>query len=218
MHRYFVTGTDTDVGKTRVTAALARALRDAGTAPTIVKLVQTGVPEGWPGDAARAAKLAGVPALELARFAAAADPWSAALAQSALPLRAAHLASALDALASPLVVEGAGGLAVPINESETLADVARLAALRAVLVVGLRIGCINHALLTIAYFEQTGIPVAGAVLVERFGSTGEEYHRDVARAIRSALPVLGVMPYTADEAAGVAGGARLFTALLKGAA
>ncbi|MGB8966437.1 MAG: dethiobiotin synthase, partial [Candidatus Cybelea sp.] len=76
MYRYFVTGTDTDVGKTRVTAALALALRRAGLNPTIVKLVQTGLALGVPGDAARAAELARVPSLEFARFERAADPWS----------------------------------------------------------------------------------------------------------------------------------------------
>ncbi|MBV9271556.1 MAG: AAA family ATPase, partial [Candidatus Eremiobacteraeota bacterium] len=54
MHRYLVTGTDTDVGKTRVTAALTRALKDAGEKTTVVKLVQTGLDPGMQGDAALA--------------------------------------------------------------------------------------------------------------------------------------------------------------------
>lgn len=218
MHRYFVTGTDTDVGKTHVSAALARALRDAGTTPTIVKLVQTGVPGGSDGDAAHAGKLAGVPALELARFSAGADPWSAALAQAQLPLRAANLATALGELQGPLVVEGAGGLAVPLNESETLATVAQLAGLHAILVVGLRLGCMNHALLTIAHAESLGIPLAGAVLCERFGATDEAYHRDVTRTIGARVDVLGVVPFGADESESIARYARLFSVLVKGAA
>ena len=91
MQRYFVTGTDTDVGKTRTTAALALALRLAGKAPTIVKLVQTGLAPGVPGDAAHAGTLAGVPHVELARFFKAADPWSAAEAEGKSEVRAYEL-------------------------------------------------------------------------------------------------------------------------------
>ena len=96
MHRYFVTGTDTDVGKTRVTAALALAMKNAGMAPTIIKLVQTGLAGGMPGDASRAGKLAGVRFVELSRFEKAADPWSAALA---FGLPEVHAGELVDAMA-----------------------------------------------------------------------------------------------------------------------
>jgi dethiobiotin synthetase len=122
--RLFVTGTDTNVGKTRVTAALARAFVMGGEWPTIVKLVQTGLAGNAPGDAAEAGALAGCPFVELARFARSADPWSASLAAQCEPLDAATLAGRLDAFADPLIVEGAGGAAVPLNPRESLADVA----------------------------------------------------------------------------------------------
>lgn len=141
--RLFVTGTD--VGKTRVTAAVARRLVMGSERPTIVKLVQTGLA----GDAAEAAALAGCPFAEIARFARPADPWSAALAAQCEPLDAATLAGRLDAVADPLLIEGAGGAAVPLNARESLTDVSALARCDALVAVGLRLGCINHALLTL---------------------------------------------------------------------
>ena len=206
MHRYFVTGTDTDVGKTRVAAALALALRRAGRRPTIVKVVQTGATADAKGDAARAGALAGVPYAELARFAKPADPWSAALAQGAT-LRARELVRRIDALEGPLVVEGSGGMIVPLGEREHLGDVARLAKLDVVLVVGLRLGCMNHALLTLEFCRAAGIPVAGTILVERWGPTHRSYHEDVTRALQGKSPLLGILPFAPEEADSVAAGA-----------
>jgi len=206
-----VTGTDTDVGKTRVAAALALALRRMGETPTVVKAVQTGVARGAEGDAARAGALAGVPHVELERFEKAADPWSAALAAGA-ELRAGDLAARIDALDGPLVVEGSGGILVPLNRIEVLRDVVRLAELEVVLVVGLRLGCINHALLTLAACYEVGIAVAGMTLVERWGPTGAEYRDDVMRALQGNAPIVGILPFAPEEADSVAAGADLLAA------
>src|SRR5579864_7281464 len=127
MQRYLVTGTDTDVGKTRVTAALATALRIAEQNPTIVKLVQTGLEAGVPGDAACAGKLSGVRHVELARFQKPADPWSAALAEGMPTVHAEDLARVLAGIPGALVAEGAGGLAVPLNRAQNFGTVAVLA-------------------------------------------------------------------------------------------
>ncbi len=207
-HRYFVTGTDTDVGKTRVAAALALALRRMGETPTVVKVVQTGVAPGAEGDAARAGTLAGVPHVELERFEKPADPWSAALAAGA-ELRGRDLAARLDALDGPLVVEGSGGILVPLNEREHLVDVVRLAKLEVVLAVGLRLGCINHALLTLETCYEAGIPVAGSMLVERWGPTDAEYRDDVIRALQGNSTILGILPHAPAQADSVAAGANL---------
>lgn len=205
-----MTGTDTDVGKTRAVAALARALRLAGAAPTIVKLVQTGLSPGEAGDAQTAAVLAGCPATEFARFAAALDPWSAALAAGRAPLGVDMLAAALDTMASPLVAETAGGLAVPLGPGTDFAALAQRVGFRIVLVVGLRLGCINHALLTVAYCEQHALRLAGAVLVERWGPTTAAYRADVERALTGRVPLLGVVPFDPDPESSVASAARLF--------
>ncbi len=211
--RLFITGTDTDVGKTRVTAALARALVESGQRPTVVKLVQTGIPEGAPGDAALAASLAGCEMRELARFPLASDPWSAALDADAEPLAAQALARQLDAFADPLVIEGSGGAAVPLNERETLAAAAAHAHCEAIVVVGLRLGCINHALLTLAYLDQHVVTVRGAVLVDRWAPTDEAYRKAVRRALDAHVSLLGVVPYDTNVARSVANAAALFRSL-----
>ena len=213
-HRYLVTGTDTDVGKTRVTAALALALRQAGEKPTVVKLVQTGLAPGVPGDAARAGKAAGTRHLELARFAKAADPWSASVEQNVSAVHAYELVDTLNSIEGPLVAEGSGGIMVPLNPHEHFGSVALQAKLEIVIVVGLRKGCLNQALLTINFCESSKIPLAGAVLVERWERVEEGYLNDVKRALPAKLRLLGTLPYEPDEAVSVAEGAKLFASLV----
>lgn len=213
MHRYFVTGTDTDVGKTRVSAALALAMKNAGLNPTLVKLVQTGIAPGFKGDAARAGALAGVRSVELARFEKAADPWSAALAQNAPEVRASELVDALAHLKDAVVAEGAGGLMVPLNAREHFGHVAALGKFETIVVIGLRLGCMNHALLTISQAQQGGLGLTGAVLVERWGPTEPQYREDIARSLQGKIDVLGVVRYNEDEAASVLESASIFNHL-----
>jgi dethiobiotin synthase len=212
--RYLVTGTDTDVGKTRVTAALATALRVAGESPTIVKLVQTGLAPGVPGDAARAGKLSGCRHVELARFRKPADPWSAALSEGMPTVHAEDLARVIDGVNGSVVAEGAGGLAVPLNRLQNFGTVAALARLEIVLVVGLRLGCMNHALLTLGLCDQLQLKVAGGVLVDRWEKSQPSYTADVRRALQGKLEILGILPFEPDEAASVREGAQLFLPLL----
>lgn len=215
MHRYFVTGTDTDVGKTRVTAALAVALKNHGITPVIVKLVQTGLAPGIPGDAARAAKLAGVRSLELARFEKAGDPWSAALAYGRPEVHADELVDAVAHIGEGLVTEGAGGLMVPLNAREHFGNIAVAGQFRTVLTVGLKLGCVNHALLTATQCQQAGIALVGAVLVERFGPTEQSYRDDVTRTLQGKVEILGILPFDEDEAASVKAGAHVFDTLFQ---
>ena len=210
MHRYLVTGTDSDVGKTRVAAGLALALQEAGEHPTVVKLVQTGLSPGVPGDAARAGKLAGARYLELARFQKAADPWSAAIAQGASEVHAYELVDALAAIEGAVVAEGSGGIMVPLNPNENFGTVAVQAKLEVVIVVGLRIGSLNQALLTLNLCEQLRIPRVGGVLVERWDDTDPSYADDVVRALQGKLRILGMLPYQPDEPTSVAAAAKLF--------
>jgi dethiobiotin synthetase len=215
MHRYFVTGTDTDVGKTRVSAALALALKNHGLTPVIVKLVQTGLAPGIPGDAARAGKLAGVRSLELARFEKAADPWSAALAYGQPEVHADELVDAVAHIGEGLVTEGAGGLMVPLNAREHFGNIAVAGQFRTLLTVGLKLGCVNHALLTAMQCQQAGIALVGAVLVERWGPTEQSYRDDVARTLQGKVKILGILPFDEDEAASVKAGANVFDALFQ---
>jgi dethiobiotin synthetase len=213
-HRYLVTGTDTDVGKTRVAAALALALSQAGEKPTIVKLVQTGLPPGVPGDAARAGKAAGTRYVELSRFAKAADPWSASVAQGLAAVHAYELVDTLNSIEGALVAEGSGGIMVPLNPNEHFGNVAVQAKLEVVIVIGLRKGCLNQALLTINLCESLRVPLAGCVLVERWERVEEAYLNDVMRALQGKLRILGILPFEPDETVSVAEGAKLFASLV----
>lgn len=193
--RLYVTGTDTDVGKTIVTGALAGAIVARHGRATVVKIVQTGIsPEGL-GDAHIASSAASCEALELARFAKASDPWTAALAVGQSPLRAESLAQRISEVAGPIVAEGVGGAAVPLNESETITDVARRAALDSLVVVGVRLGCINHAILTLEFLRRSGIRNRGVVLSVRWPDTAISYIEEVEHVLRNYSPVLGVVRF-----------------------
>jgi dethiobiotin synthase len=207
--RLFVTGTDTDVGKTRVTAAFAAMCVARGENPTIVKAVQTGLAPGVPGDAAEAGALAGCAALEFARFRLPADPWSAALAANAPLLDARHLARQIEAVAGTVIVEGAGGAAVPINADETLTTVMAHTSCAAVVVTGMRLGCISHTLLTLAYLEAHGVPVHGVVLVERWGPCDPGERARIGGAIETRAPVLALIEHDLDAPRSVARAATL---------
>lgn len=214
LHRYLVTGTDTDVGKTRVTAALAKALRVAGETPTIVKLVQTGLDPRVPGDAARAGKLSACKHVELARFRKPADPWSAALSEGTPTVHAEDLAHVVEGIKGAVVAEGAGGLAVPLNSAQNFGTLAVLAKLEVILVIGLRLGCMNHALLTLGLCDQLRLRVAGGVLVDRWERSDGAYVSDVRRALQGKLEILGILPFDPDEAVSVDQGAQLFVPLV----
>jgi len=217
--RIFVTGTDTDVGKTYVASALATALREqlpVETAVTIVKPVQTGLEAGKPGDAQQAfaqATGAQIFARELRRFRKAADPYSAALAEQAELPRADALAVEIAQIKGALVVEGAGGAACPLNEIETMADIASAARLSVIIVVGLRLGCISHALMTAEYLRSKKCWIAGAVLIDRWERTSDDYRADVERALSRDMNVIATLDHDPTHSPGTVAVPRLRRAL-----
>ena len=217
--RIFVTGTDTDVGKTYVTSALATALREqlpAETPITIVKPVQTGIDGEGPGDARAAfaqATGAQIFARELRRFRKAADPYSAALAENAQPPTADEIAAEIAQIKGALVVEGAGGAACPLNDAETMADIASAARLSVIIVVGLRLGCISHALMTAEYLRSKKCWIAGAILVDRWERTSNDYHTDVERALTRDMNVMATLDHDPSKSPGTLAVPRLRRAL-----
>jgi dethiobiotin synthetase len=169
---WFVTGTDTGVGKTRASAALLHAARRQGLRGVGMKPVAAGGEVDAQGrfvneDLAllRAASSVAVPA-ELDNPYALPDPVSPHLAAQRAGVRIdvgllAERAAALRARADTLVVEGAGGFLVPLGDGRTGADLARALGLPVILVVGLRLGCLNHALLTQEAIAARGLVLAG---------------------------------------------------------
>ena len=162
----FVTGTDTGVGKTLVSAALLHALSQHHSRVVGMKPIAAGT-EYINGAAANAASSCAVPP-ELDNPVLLPDPVSPhiAAARAGVRIDIAHLVAchrALAKLADAVVVEGAGGFHVPLSSTETGADLAQALGLPVVLVVGLRLGCLNHALLTAEAIRARGLTLAGWV-------------------------------------------------------
>ncbi|MEO5660459.1 MAG: dethiobiotin synthase [Polaromonas sp.] len=169
----FVTGTDTGVGKTLVSAALLHTLarhhaRVVGMKPVAAgTALINGVAANEDVLALRAASNFAVPP-ELDNPVLLPDPVSphVAAARAGVRIDIAHLVAchrALAQLADAVVVEGAGGFHVPLSALETGADLAQALSLPVLLVVGLRLGCLNHAILTAEAIRARGLTLAGWV-------------------------------------------------------
>ena len=167
----FVTGTDTGVGKTVVATALLRALVASGLRAVGMKPVSAGIETKGSINADVVALMeAGNVDAPLAdrnpfAFAPAIAPHLAA-AEAGVAIDLALVAAAYDRLASRcdvVVVEGAGGVLVPIDSTHDMLDIAARLRLPVLLVVGMRLGCLNHALLSAAAIRSRGLPLAGWV-------------------------------------------------------
>ena len=167
---WFVAGTDTEIGKTLVACALLHKLRTRFTRVVGAKPVAAGLEaNGINADVTRlrAASNLQVPA-ELDNPYALREPVSPHLAARAEgrvidPHRIANAVAQLRLLADAVVVEGVGGLLVPLSDTADGGDLARLLRLPVVLVVGLKLGCLNHALLTQEAIATRGLHFAGWV-------------------------------------------------------
>jgi len=216
----FVTGTDTEIGKTFVSAALLRGFARAGLRATALKPIAAGAYERdgiWHNEDAdqldAAASVLLPPEIR--------TPFL--LKEPAAP----HIAAALEGVtldmariiecykaacerADAVVVEGVGGFRVPLTATEDTADLAVALGLPVVLVVGLRLGCISHALLTAEAIAARGLTLAGWVAnrIDPAMSFPEENIAALRErlAVQYRAPLLGVVPHmrgaSADDAAG----------------
>ncbi|MCC6868863.1 MAG: dethiobiotin synthase [Burkholderiales bacterium] len=167
----FVTGTDTGVGKTVIAVALVRALRAAGVRVAGMKPVAAGI-EAGEAEHADVAALAAADGLALAprdrnpyAFAPPVAPHLAAR-QAGVRIDLSIIAAAyarIAGCAEAIVVEGAGGACVPLDATTDLLDLAHRLRLPVLLVVGVRLGCLNHALLTAEAIAARGLHFAGWV-------------------------------------------------------
>lgn len=173
MQNLFVTGTDTGVGKTLVSAALLRRLRERGLRVAGMKPVASGcerTADGLRNEDALAlqAESSGDWPYGTINPFAYAPPIAphVAAAEAGIPIDFSTIASCYGQLAADsdrVVVEGAGGWLVPLAGGQTLADLAASLGLDVVLVVGLRLGCLNHAFLTAEAIAARGLRLAGWV-------------------------------------------------------
>jgi dethiobiotin synthetase len=168
----FVTGTDTGAGKTVVAAAIAAALRERGVRVAALKPVLTGTDESpdpdWPPDDELLARATDAPPAAVApiRFGPPVSPHLAARLAGRAVDPAALRAAAVTAAASAdaLVVEGVGGLLVPLAEGYAIRDLARDLGLPLVVAARPGLGTINHTLLTLEAARAGGLAVAGVVM------------------------------------------------------
>lgn len=168
---YFVTGTDTEVGKTAVSCALLEAAASFGLSTAAVKPVAAGCDERGHNEDALQLMASMTAELEYEQVnPVALEPAIAphiAAAQAGRNLQASRLAGLCRGVmmggADLVLIEGAGGWRVPLSNRETLADLPRELGVGVILVVGMRLGCINHALLTAEAVRRDGLPLAGWV-------------------------------------------------------
>jgi dethiobiotin synthetase len=204
-HGFFITGTDTDVGKTYVACLLVEALKRQGLRVAVMKPVAAGVDEdGMNGDVRllmAASNLAAPVALVNPYcFPQAVAPHIAAeRAGVAMQLDTIERAYAeLIARADVVVVEGAGGFLVPFNGESGMDAIPVRLELPVIMVVGLRLGCLNHALLTAEAVRARGLVLAGW-LANHIDPAMEEVEANLT-SLRSILrsPCLGEVSWQAD--------------------
>ena len=202
----FITGTDTGVGKTFITCSLAALLRDLGYRVGVMKPVETGCPERngklFPEDAALLKAASGTPEpLETICPYLFAEPLAPSIAASRAGDRIEidHLLDVYREISSKhdvTLVEGAGGLMVPILPSFTFCDFARVCELPILVVTANRLGAINHLLLTLEHAMCKELSVLGYVLNCPFGdrSLAAETNREVLINLTGG-PCLGELPF-----------------------
>ena len=209
MIRLGITGTDTGVGKTIVTAALAALLAQGGRRVAAMKPIETGLDfetrrdeRGQPSDHELLAEAAGAgDALAAVCPLLLPDPLAplvaARLAGTTIDLRQLdHALAVLTEGRDVLLVEGAGGLLVPIVEGVAFDTLFARWRLDVVVVAGNRLGCLNHTRLTVQAAQQAGLTVRGVVLNEVAPPDRDDLARATnAEVLRELLPGVPVMPF-----------------------
>ena len=207
---FFVTGTDTEVGQTLVSGALILKLREQGISAIGFKPVVAGTYQSAKGETLNED-------LETLRIASDLSPRELSLCSYVLNQPAApHLVAMRQGLklemkvmiqalhdiqnhADYVVVEGAGGLIIPLNAEEDLSSFAKKIDLPIILVVGMKLGCINHALLTYEAIKARNLKIAGWVantLSEEMPLLQENLQ---ALQTRMKVPLLGIIPTLPKE-------------------
>ena len=203
--RYFIAGTDTNAGKTMVACALLAKARGQGLTTAAVKPVAAGCIDTKDGlrndDAEQLLAQCTLPLyyeqVNPVAFMAPIAPHIAAQ-QQGQRMQVGRLAGFTSGVlmqgANLTLVEGAGGWRVPVNERETLADLAIALSIPVVLVVGMRLGCINHTLLTVEAITRDGLELAGWVANSIDPQMDELDANVTTLQHRIQAPMLGLVP------------------------
>lgn len=207
--RWFITGTDTEVGKTVASTALLQAAKAAGYCSAGYKPVASGcevTEDGVRNSDALALQRNSVLALpyETVNPLAFVEPTSPHIvsAEEGRPITFSQLSAGLAALSSQsdwVLTEGAGGWFTPLSDTTTFADWVALEQLPVVLVVGVKLGCINHAMLTAQAIQASGLRLAGWIAndIQPPGKRHQAYMATLTQ--RLPAPLLGEIPYLSDS-------------------
>lgn len=203
---FFVTGTDTEVGKTTITSALLQLAKQQGLSTLGLKPIASGCQQEkgqWVND----------DALQLMKASSISVPYSDINPIALEPAIAPHIAAEQAGVtvdlgelyqhslrmqkqaADLLLMEGAGGWLLPLNEQQTLADLCVMLKIPVILVVGMKLGCLNHALLTSHVIRQSGLRLAGWVANQMVPQM-EAYDENIKTLVqRLPAPCLGKIPH-----------------------
>lgn len=207
-HKFFIAGTDTDVGKTLIGCGLLTAANQRGLSTLAMKPIAAGCEETEQG-------LRNADALALAEAMSLSLPYEQLNPIALKPAIAPHIAAeqvgktlrvaqltgycrgVMMQRADLLLIEGAGGWRLPLNRVETLAGLVKELHLPVILVVGVKLGCINHALLTAEAIARDGVVLAGWV-ANQLDPAMDSYQQNVA-SLRALIPApcLGEVPFLA---------------------
>lgn len=203
---FFVTGTDTDVGKTRIATAMLDCAAQIGLSTLGYKPVSAGcelTPQGLRNADALALQQASSLSVsyEQVNPIAYADPVAPHLAakRQGERISLAQISQGLDSLLAIkpdiLLVEGAGGWRLPLGHGHFMSDFAAQRKMPVILVVGMKLGCLNHALLTVEAIKQDGLPIAGWIANQIVPQM--DYYTDNLQALGELIdaPLLGSVPF-----------------------
>lgn len=212
MTSLFVTGTDTDVGKTYISVAIIDLLKQKGLRVAAMKPIASGCDTTEAG-------LRNDDALQLIQHANVDLPYDTINPYAFQAAIAPHIAAQqkninidlnkikqnfelIQQQSDAVVVEGAGGWLVPINNTQTMADLAKVLNLPIILVVGIRLGCINHALLTVEAIKQSGLPLMGWVANNIEINAQSEQIVSILK-LKITAPLLAEVPFLSTEGVAV---------------
>jgi dethiobiotin synthetase len=210
MNGFFITGTDTGVGKTVVTACLSLFFENQGMDVGVMKPIETGVDPKCSStansDAKFLMKVSGSTDAEEEvcpyRLKIPASPYQASEI-AGTPIQPATILEQLKILQSRhnmMLMEGVGGLLVPITAGYNVADLAREIGLPLIIVSRIRVGTLNHTLLTINAARQYGLKIKGIILNKQESGDLDEVEKQQAELIEelSDTPILGTCPFIED--------------------
>ena len=192
MTAIFVTSTDTGAGKTLITGLLARFLLSKGHSAVTQKWIQTGRVRDYP------------PHMACYNFKFASSPHLAAKLENRT-ISIDKITKSFKALTDRfdfVIVEGTGGVLVPFNDKRLIIDIVKKLSLPVIVVIGNKLGAINHALLTIEALRRRKIEIIGLIFNNRFKNVNSLILKDNVDIVKKLTGenVLGVLPYSKDRA------------------